>query len=341
MSIPFLRFVPSMFPTPAGSATRWSSPIDSVMGRDGASLLLSRVLQMANGFALSLVLIKKFGLAGVGTYTVAAVATSALSMLCSVGLPYSLPRESIRDPERNSVAGLWAVLLLPLVGVVAIAFGCLMARRPGEWIEIALFACGGYFLGQINVLNTLLLLQRCIDRMLIVPLFTFAGIVMGLFHNGSMAQFAVILLIARAMGNIAVFAGMKYGRVSVSSAVRYGVSGLKYSPMDVLAMVSEQAAGLIAAGSLPRTDLGQYGLCQQLLGAADTPGWAMVQSRYPELVRTPLALSRHLRQSLFRISFLVAALLLGVGAVLGRYVYNVPGFFAIRVSSLAVTSSSI
>jgi O-antigen/teichoic acid export membrane protein len=323
-----VRFIPSMLLTLAWPATPWSNPIESVMDREGAFLLLSRVLQMGNGFALSLVLIRKFGLAGVGTYTVAAVATAALSWLCSAGLPYSLPREPIRDHERNSVAVLWAVLLLPLAALVAVPFGWLMARRPSEWIEIALFACGGYFFGQINVLNTLLLLQRRIDRMLLVPVVTFAGIVLGFFLSRSMAQFAVILLAARAFGNLTVLAGMKYARVSFSSAVRYGLSGLKYSPMDMIAMLFEQAACLIAAGILPRMELGQYGLCQQLLGAADTPGWAIVQSHYPELVRTPLTISRSLRGRVFLLSFIMAALLSGGGAVLGRYVYKIPGFFA-------------
>lgn len=306
--------------------------IESLIGRDGAFLLFSRVLQMGNGFALSLVLIKKFGLAAVGTYTVAAVTISGLSLLCSVGLPYSLPHEPMKDPERNSVAALWAVLLLPLVACVVIPFAWLMARRPGEWIEITLFAYGGYFFGQINVLNTLLLLQRRADQMLLAPLLNSIGIVAGLFLSRSMAQFAAILLIARALGNIAVFAGMKYERVSFSSALRYGLSGLKYSPMDLMAMLSEQAASLIAAGILSRPDFGQYGLCQQLLGAADTPGWSMVQSQYPELVRTRLAISATLRGRLIRLSFAVAVLVVGGGAVLGPYVYKLPGFLAMMAS---------
>ena len=159
----------------------WGHLVAIVCGRDGSFLLLSRVTQMGNGFALSVVLIKEFGLARVGTYTVAAVAIAALSLLCSVGLPYSLPREPLTNQERNTVAAWWALLLIPIVLLTVVPFGLVMARRPGEWIEIALFACGGYFFGQTNVLNTLLLLQRRTSWMIVPPIVNTAGIIAGLF----------------------------------------------------------------------------------------------------------------------------------------------------------------
>ena len=119
---------------------------------------------------------------------------------------------------------------------------------------------------------------------------------------------------------------MKYVPVGLKSSVRYGLGGLKYSPMDLIAMMSEQTGTLIIAGILTRADLGVYGLCQQFVGAADTPGWSVVQSQYPELVRTRLGIAAALRSRVIKLSLVVALLVLASAAVLGQYVYKIPGF---------------
>ena len=89
-------------------------------------------------------------------------------------------------------------------------------------------------------------------------------------------RFASILLIARAFGTIGLFAGMKYGPVKLTSILRYGLRGLKYSPMDLFALLSEQTGPLIMASIVTRAELGVYGLCLQFLTTSDVPGWSVV-----------------------------------------------------------------
>jgi O-antigen/teichoic acid export membrane protein len=297
------------------------------------------MIQMGNGFILSVILVRRFGLASVGTYTIAAVAVSVLALLCGLGLPYSLPHERMSVGERNTVAACWALLMLPTALLIVMPFGRMMARHPGEWLEIALFAYGGYFFAQMNVLNVLLLLQQRARWAIVPPLVNVAGMVVGVLLGRSLVQFAFVLLIARAVGSVWLFASMKYEAVNLKKILRCGVSGLKYSPMDFISMLSEQTGPLIMASLLTRSELGVYGLCLQCLTSSDVPGWSVVQSYYPEMVRTRLANASAARSSLVKLSLLIAFLVVAGAAVLGRYIYMVPGF-SLMMAVLAISVPS-
>jgi len=303
--------------------------------RDSFLLLLSRLLQMGSSFALSVVLLRRFGLSSVGTYTAAAVAISPLSLLCGLGLPYTLPRENLSQPQRHTLVAGSAFLLLPAVLLVVVLFGWCMARQPGEWIEIALFACGGYFFGQANVFNTLLVLERRPAWSLVPPVAGFAGILLGLLAGGSLIRFAASLLAARLFGSIWLFARVTYAPVNLRSILRSVWNGLKYAPMDFIALLSEQTGPLLMTALLSRAELGAYGLCQQCLTAADTPGWSFVQAHYPELVKSRLGVARVVRSRLLKLSVPIALLVLASSALLGRYVYKVQGF-TLMMAALAL-----
>ena len=329
--------------TVAVSLTRpkiwWDHVVASLLGRDGFLLLLSRMIQLGNGFILSVILVREFGLASVGTYTIATVAVSILSLLCGLGLPYSLPREPLLEEERNTVAASWAALMFPIALVVVLPFSRVMARHPGEWRDIALFAVGGYFFGQMNVLNVLLILQKRTRWAIMPPLVNTAGMIVGVFVGGSLARFASILLIFRAFGSIWLFSGMRYRPIKFRSILRCGLAGVKYSPMDLVNMLSEQTGPLIMASLVTRAELGVYGLCLQCLTSSDIPGWSVVQSYYPELVRTHLATASMVRSRLMKLSFVIAFLVVATASVLGRYVYRVPEF-ALMMTLLAMSVPS-
>lgn len=313
--------------------------ISALLPKDGIILLLGRIIQMVNGFALSILLIQLFGLAKVGTYTVASVAIAALALLCSAGLQFSLPREPLSNEQRNTVALAWSLGLIPGLFASVAVFGFVMAKLPGEWIEIALFSLGGYFFGQMNVLNTLLLLQKRVKWTIIPPLINSLGLVIAALHGASMIQVASILLLARAAGNLTLFYTMRYARVPVLAIFRYGLEGFKYSPMDLLALLSEQTGPLLLANLLSRSELAIYGLCQQLLMAADAPGWSLVQSYYPELVRTRLGIGGIVKARVLRLSLLMTPAVTIAAVVLGSYVYRIPLFW-IMTGALAASLPS-
>ena len=301
--------------------------LTTTKGRDSLLLLLARLIQMANGFMLSILLLRLYGLDKVGSYTVAVIAVAALSQLCSAGLHYSLPREHLSNQECNSVALWWAVYLAAPVCFLVPVYGVVMARLPGEWPVITLFAWGGYFLGQANVLNTLLLLDNKTRWSVLPPVVNAVGMLAAALMTDTLIAFAAALLISRALGNASLFLQFDYARVSPSDAWRYGLQGLKYTPIDLVAMLSEQIGPLIMAYSLTRAELGLFGLCQQLLSAADTPGWSVSQAHYPALAKSEQGIVQSLRRSLVMLSVVMAVLLCVGSFVLGEYVYKAPLFF--------------
>lgn len=315
----------------------WDRLVGAFLGRDGLFLLIARILHAGNGFILSVILIREFGLAAVGTYTIAVVAVVALSLLCGSGLNYSLPREPLATEEKNTVALGWALLMIPVTPLAAIPFGLLMAHHPREWLEISLFACGGYFFGQSSLLNTLLVLQKRTRWAIAPPLANTAGLLVGMLLSRAIAQFAVILLISRACGSLWLFAGMKYQRMRASAIWHYCMNGLRYTSMDFLAMLSDQTSPLIIASMVSRADLGVFGLCAQFMNVSEMPGWSVLQSYYPQLVEARRESMAKLRSRMLRLSFLMAFVVLAAAAVLGRHVYKVPGFWKM----MAVLTASL
>src|SRR2546430_1806524 len=76
----------------------------SSVERSGAILLVGRLVQLGSGFLLSIVLVRLFGFAAAGTYAVAGVMITLITLVCTAGLQYSLPRESLSSTQRNGVA---------------------------------------------------------------------------------------------------------------------------------------------------------------------------------------------------------------------------------------------
>lgn len=308
-------------------------------GQDAFLVLLSRVVQMANGFALSVVIVRRFGLPEVGAYTVAAALASLLSLVCSAGLQYSLPREALSSEERNTIAAWWSLLLLPLVALSVAPFGIAMSHRPGEWAEIALFATGGYFFAQSNVLTALLIMQHRAAWVLAPAAAATAGTILSAFFGRTAVQFAAILLAARALGPLCVFARNTYARVGLDKVLKCGLAGLRYSPMDLIAMISEQSGPLVMAAFLSRAEVGVFGLCLQCLTTADVPGWSLVQAHYPSLVDASRDTAIRVRSRVLRLSAVIAVLMAGGAIVLGEFVYRVPSFWSM-MALLAVSVPS-
>src|ERR1700759_1758626 len=72
-------------------------------GWDAAVILFARMLQNANGFLLSVIIVRKFGLAAAGSLTIATIATVLLGTFCTFGLPYIFAREKADNTVRNTI----------------------------------------------------------------------------------------------------------------------------------------------------------------------------------------------------------------------------------------------
>jgi hypothetical protein len=73
-----------------------------------------------------------------------------------------------------------------------------------------------------------------------------------------------------------------------------------------------------------RPELGLFRLCQQMLTAADTPGWTFVQSKYPELVQGNTALRERIYSQVSQLGICAAAMCFVGSSILAFYVYRLP-----------------
>ena len=299
----------------------------SFTGSDGAVLLFGRIILLGNAFLISVYLVKKFGLGAVGTYTLANVAVTLLSLFCALGLNYSLPRESLTNLQKNTVALVWSGLLAPISLALIVAYAALMAQHPLEVWEISLFATAGFFCGITNVANTLFIMQNRTYLSLIFPVAHTVGLLLGMIYSQTLIHFALFLMAFRALGTIISFCFLNYVRIGISKIWDCGIQGLFYLPPCLLATLSEQSAPVILSFWLSRGELGVFGLCRQVLTAGEFPSWSFLQSIYPQMVKTRLASVREFQRQNIRLSVLVVVLILAGSFVLGFFVYQLPNFF--------------
>jgi len=295
-------------------------------GSDGAVLLLGRIILLGNAFIISIYLLKKFGLGAVGTYTLANVAVVSLSLFCGLGLNYSLPRESLTNLQRNTVALVWSGLLAPISLALIVAYAVIMAQHRLEVWEISLFATAGFFCGITNVANTLFIMQNRTYLSLIFPLVHTVGLLLGMIYSQTLFHFAIFLMAFRALGATIPFCFLNYARIRIFKIWDCGIQGFLYFPPDMLATLSEQSGPVILSFLLSRGELGVFGLCRQVLTAGEFPCWSFLQSIYPQLVRTRLASVREFQRQNIRLSVLVAVLVLAGSFVLGFFIYHLPNF---------------
>jgi hypothetical protein len=218
-------------------------------------------------------------------------------------------------------------MVLPLTAGIIAIFAWLVSHSLEESWVIALFATGGYFFAQANVLTTLLILQQRIRWCISPPLTGFLGILCGVWFAESVFQFTLFLLCGRLIGNGLAFAVLNYAPVNGKTVIQQARKGVQYLLMDLLAILSDQIATLICMQLLSRAELGVFGLCRQVLNAANTPGWSLMQANYPKLVETKLGNVNTLNRQILYLAALVSAGMMAGSAVLGYAVYKIPEFW--------------
>jgi len=321
-----------------GVTRRMLSPLSRVAdvlreprARGSVMLLGGRVLQLANSLLVSILLVRRFGLSVVGLFALGAVAMSVVSLTGSLGLSGYLPR--LKQPHAQSCTAALTLQLLaaPLwVGAVA-AFAALQGRTADEREFIALVGVGGVLVALTNTGLMLCIMRRWFAPGLIGPLCETASVLIGGLLSRTALTFAGALLLGRLASVIVVWCGLRFEWIAPRRAVHIVRSSMAYMTPDLFSMLSEQVLPLTLAAVVTRAELGVFRLCQQLLTAADTPGWSFVQAHYPDLVETPLDRHSVIIRRVSRLGALAAALCLIGSAVLAYRVYRVPALAPMMV----------
>jgi O-antigen/teichoic acid export membrane protein len=315
--------VPSV--PPAGrTLERFRSSLASQESRDALLVTGARLLQNVLGFVISLAILKKFGLEGVGTFTIASLGVAVLATVLSFGLPFTLAKSDMAVPERNSLGalagGAAVVLSLPVGLLIGLTFG----RDTSEVASIALLAWGGAYFANNSILDALLVLQRKTRRILVVSGFYLAGVAAAAILARTLVEFALLLAAGRFMGLVLVYATLPQrwcGWVRVWQQFRVGA---RYLVPDSLGLLAEQLSIAILAPLTTRPEMGVYGLCRQFLTAAETPLWSRLVVLYPRVCEQPSDSLRIVR-SMAREGIAVMVILILVIAALAKWLYQSDG----------------
>ena len=309
---------------PGGRLVRFRSSFASQESRDALVVTGARLLQNALGFVISLAILKKFGIEGVGSFTIASFGVAVLATLLTFGLPFTLAKADLDLPQRNSIGalagGAAAVLSLPVGLLIGLAFG----RDSSEVAAIALFAWGGAYFANNSILDALLVLQCKTRRILVVSGFYLAGVGTAVILSRTLIEFALLLATGRFMGLALVYATLPYRWCGWARAWQQFRIGARYLVPDTLGLLAEQLSIAVLAPLTTRSEIGVYGLCRQFLTAAETPLWSRLVVLYPRLCEQPRD-SLQIVRSMARRGIAVMGLLILLTAVLAKWLYESPG----------------
>jgi O-antigen/teichoic acid export membrane protein len=242
---------------------------------------------------------------------------------CALGLPSALPRQPANAGEQATLGLLVSVAPLPLIAAICLGYGMLVGADAREAQTIATFALAGAFLGQVNVLQCLYVVQRRPVWAPLASIIHLAGIAVAA-RAPDLLHFSALLLASRALGCAAGFVPLHYGRVGFRQFRRTVVEGACFLPLDLFTLVSEQAATPVLSLALTRPELGLFGLMRQFLTVADTPGWSYIQSRYPAMISELDQIGPALARSNERLSWIVTVGVLAAAVPAALLVYRLP-----------------
>lgn len=295
-------------------------------GREAALVLAARALQNANGLLLSVLIVRRFGLAAAGTLTIATVATVVIALAGTFGLPYVFARLDAPMRVKNMLGFAAALLVIPLSLPFIGLLGVLSGRDAEEMAVIALLALGGPFFAQGNLVGALQVLQGKAGQSIIAPLANSLGLAVAAGLGSTYLLFALILAAFRFAGALAAFLLLERAPLDFRLFLREAREGARFLIGDSINLGVDQITVLISSYLMSRGDLGLYGLCRQMLTVSDTPGWSQMQAKYPAVVADPERALPELRRLMLRLGTACAALAALAAAPLGLYVFHAPRF---------------
>ena len=303
--------------------------------RGPAMLLGGRAVQLLDSLLISIILVRRFGLAWVGVYALGVVAMTVVSLTATLGLSAYLPRLTQSHGRSCGAALLIQLATTPLWIAGVVAFACLESGAGDERIVIALIGITGICMALTNTGLMMSIMKSRFAPGLFAPLCETAAVVVAAVAARSVEQFAIAMLVGRCASALSVWVGLRRESVSVREACSIGKASFPYMLPDALAMLSEQVIPLTLAAVVTRSELGVFRLCQQLLTAADTPGWSFVQANYPNLVGASLTNRSPIVRQVTLLGAAAGALCLGGSAILAYFVFHVPDVAPLMIALAA------
>jgi O-antigen/teichoic acid export membrane protein len=295
-------------------------------GHVAGLVLAARILQNINGFLLSVLIVRRFGLAGAGTLAIATVAIVVMALISTFGLTYTLARMQISTPKKNTIGLLACIATLPACLPLAILLGLAAGQNHQEAAVIAVLALGGPFFAQTNIANALQVLQGKAGDCVIPPIGNMLGLIAAAAFGSSFLMFAALLAAFRFASIAVVFLRLPRGRLPLREVLEHLAEGLRFLTADAVNLGSDQVTVLIVSYLISRGELGLFGLCRQMLTVSDTPGWSQLQASYPAIVADPQGQIPKLRRRLMVTGVLCAVVVAALTVPLGLWVYHLPGF---------------
>jgi O-antigen/teichoic acid export membrane protein len=295
-------------------------------GWDAAVILFARMLQNANGFLLSVIIVRKFGLAAAGSLTIATIATVILGTLCTFGLPYIFAREEADNAIRNTV-GLVAWFFAIVIAIPAsLSLGFLTGHDLTEVIVIFLLSLAGPFFAQTNVANSLLVLQNRAQFIIFAPLGNLLGLIIGFLFSNTLIEFALVLTACRLTGTLTIFLCLPLAKIHWKAFITWLRQGMRFLTADVINLGADQASVMIASYLMTRPELGIFGLCRQMLTLSDTPGWSRLVTWYPKVYADPHNTLPVFTRQMVSLGIFCGACVAALSVPLGYWIYHLPHF---------------
>jgi O-antigen/teichoic acid export membrane protein len=313
--------------------------LSHLFGREASLVLIARVLQNANGFLLSVVIVRRFGLPAAGTLTIATIATVIIALLGTFGLTYVFARMDAPIRVKNALGFSAALVVVPLSMPFIILLAAAAGQNREEMMVIALLSLGGPFFAQGNLVSSLQVLQGKASQSIIAPLANSLGLIVAALFGSTYLLFALLLALFRFAGVLSAFLSLERAPMDLRLFAKHARDGGRFLIGDVINLGSDQFTVLVVSYLMSRGDLGLFGLCRQMLTVSDTPGWSQMQAKYPAVVADPDRALPDLRRLMLRLGAFCAVVVAALAAPLGLFVFHLPQF--IFLAPLLLTSTPL
>jgi len=297
----------------------------SLLGKGSALILAARILQNITGLVLSVILVRRFGLAGVGTYALSIAVVTAINLAGTFGLPFSLARSNAPMEEKNTVGVFSCLLLMPITLPVILVYSFLVGHDPEEALIVALFSASGWFFAQTAILHALFVLQGRIHLTIWSPVISAVGVVAVMFTD-SLVESAVVLLIIRLLGNVIQCLCLQMAKMPLKLFVEHLSSSVRFLSSDIISSITEQLCSVLVSYILTREEFGLFGLCRQITNVADAPCFSVLQAAYPTVIRSPVENTLAMRRQIVRLGSLATIGFAVLTLPLGLWFYHVPSY---------------
>ncbi len=283
-------------------------------------------MQNANGFVLSVIIVKNFGLAAAGSLTIASIGTTVLATMCAFGLPFVFARLGTEARAQNSVGLLCSVAGVVVAVPPCLGLGLLFGKDPAEAAVVFLLSLGGAYFAVTSIASALLLVQNRGADVILSPLGNSIGLALGGLLADDLLTFAIILTVARFAGAFAAFARSRFGPASFATIVAHLRCGVDYLSVDTLNLGSYQASVMLTSVLLSREELGIFGLCRQIITVSDTPASSSTSVWYPRLCQHPQQSFPGFKRHMLQLGAYCALGLAVLSVPLGLWIYHSPVF---------------